>query len=139
MSWEIVAGLLGLVVTQTKWKPAITTPPPTGRHNIQSFPLFELHSRFVDENYDEAGKLPLLSILLVEALETYERKGSKEFVIIPQARLPKTNEYKTDYAIALIEKVAADAVSYCLNCTLQHLTLVRSFSGEESTKVLGSV
>ena len=54
--------------------------------------------------YDEAGKLPLVSLLLMDALNLYPTKRSREFFILPQARLMKTYEYKTDYAIFIAEK-----------------------------------
>lgn len=72
-------------------------------YSIDSFPLFQRHSEFVDETYDEAGKLPLLfSMMLVEVLSHYPKKGKKYFLLIPQTRLTPQNEYKTNYAVALM-------------------------------------
>ena len=72
----------------------------------------KLHSEFVDEMYDEAGKLPLLSMLLVDSLHHYQKKSCKEFVVLPQARLMKGQEYKTDYALCIAQK---DPVSVYLH------------------------
>ena len=72
----------------------------------------KLHSQFVDEMYDESGKLPLLSMLLVDSLHHYPNKGCKEFVVLPQARLMKGQEYKTDYALCIAQK---DPVSVYLH------------------------
>ena len=57
---------------------------------------------FVDEMYDEAGKLPLLAMLLSGALHLYP-KGTKKFTILLQSRLIRDHEYKADYAIAIAE------------------------------------
>lgn len=67
-----------------------------------------LHTKFVDEMYDKASKLPLLSMLLVDALNSYPK--SKDLIIVPQARL--INEYKTDYPVCLAEKFPP-TVSVC--------------------------
>ena len=107
-----------------------------GNYCIESFQALQLHSQFVDETYDEAGKLPLLSMLLVEALHHYPNTGGKEFRLIPQARLTPLSEYKTDYAVALVE---TDAVSLCWNCTVQHLTSVHSFSGKDGIEIYHTV
>ena len=56
--------------------------------------------------YDEAGKLPIISMLLEDALHLYPKKG---FIVIPQARPMTDHEYKTDYAIVLV-----DGVSFCV-------------------------
>ena len=65
------------------------------------FPALQQYWEFVDEQYDEAGKLPVLGLMLSSALHLH-RKGS-EFVVIPQARHMKTADYKTDYPIAVVE------------------------------------
>ena len=71
--------------------------------------------------YDEAGKL---AMLLVGALHLYQKKGTKNFAILPQARLMRET---TDYAIVVAE------VSFCWNCTLVdiHLPLYFCISKNE--------
>ena len=69
LSWETVQGLLGIVIPQTKWRPTqrcITSPGNS--HNLASFQQMQLYWNYVGEMYDEAGKLPLMSMLLVDTL-----------------------------------------------------------------------
>ena len=75
---------------------------------MPSFPQMLTQWKYLDEMYDEAGKLPFLATLLGDALELYPNKGKRKFVIIPQARLIPSQEYKTDYAVAVVE------VSFCV-------------------------
>ena len=110
----MVAGLLGLTITQTKWKPCRKGRPPVAvprQFVVPSFTMLQLHSKYVDETYDEAAKLPLLSMLLVDALENYGRRANREYVIVPQARLVPGHEYKSDYVIALALR---EGVSFCV-------------------------
>ena len=70
-----------------------------------------LGQKYVDETYDEAAKLPLLSMLYVDALENYRRRANREYAIVPQARLIPGHEYKCDYVIALALR---EDVSFCV-------------------------
>ena len=101
-------------MSQSKWKPPeLDITEFEGSHPISStFYHFQLHATYVDEMYDEAGKLriPLVSLLL-DALHLYPCKHTREFVILPQALLMKTNEYKSDYAISIAE-TRRDTVSF---------------------------
>ena len=54
-----------------------------------------------DEMYNEAGKLPILSNLLVTALSLFVGGPRQKLIrLIPQARL---GNYRTDYSITLVE------------------------------------
>ena len=105
LNWTTVAGLLGLSITQTNWKPAQQGLPPsaTAPLRVDAFKQMSIYWAFVDEMYDEAGKLPLVSLLLANALDMYRNREGKEFSIVPQARLVASSEYKTDYAIVIVE------------------------------------
>ena len=105
LNWETIAGLLGLSIAQTKWKPPHQGLPPTvaAPVHVAAFEQMAVYWSFVDEMYDEAGKLPLISILLANSLHLYRQRQGKEFSIIPQARLVTGSEYKTDYAVVIAE------------------------------------
>ena len=114
LSWETVAQLLGIKVSQEKWK-------PTQRHkvtqhksyNLPSFHYLRKYLEFVEEMYDEAGKLPPLSTLLVDALDVYPNKSCHSFTIVPQPRLLRHHEYKSDYMVGVVE---VKSVSYTVSC-----------------------
>lgn len=111
LSWETVAGLLGITILQGRWKPVLKPAPKPSPNNqttgrtyiLPSIEALKIYSDYVEEMYDEAGKFPLLSNLLVDALHVYPRKGSRIFTIIPQSRLLKGHEYKSDYVVAVVE------------------------------------
>ena len=63
--------------------------------------MLRMYAEYVEENNDEAGKLPQLSYLIVDALHTYSRKG---FCIVTQPRLMEGYEYKSDYVVAIVVK-----------------------------------
>ena len=109
---------MGMTTFQTKWKPALKNRPAGGGcGRLATFDQFKQYWEFVDEIYDEAGKLPLLAMLLSGALHLYP-KGTRKFSILPQARLMRDCEYKTDYVIAISE------VSLCWNYTLVAIHLI---------------
>lgn len=118
LGWDTIMGLLGMTTFQSKWKPTQTSKPAgAGCGRLATFDPFKQYWEFVDEMYDEAGKLPLLAMLLSGALHLYPRKATKRYSVLPQARPMKSTEYKTDYAIAIAE------VSLCRNCTLVHVDI----------------
>ena len=101
---------MGLKIAQNNWRP--NSKVTTARSEVIQFPSlneFKLHAMYVEEMYDEAGKLPLLSMLLVDSVHMYPRKGSRKFMVIPQARAFQGREYKTDYSIVVISE---NPVSY---------------------------
>ena len=113
LTWDTIAGLMGLKIAQNNWKP--NSKVTTARSEVIQFPSldgFKLHAMYVEEMYDEAGKLPLLSMLLVDSVHMYPRKRNQKFMVIPQARLMQGREYKTDYSIVVMSE---NPVSYCLN------------------------
>ena len=115
LSWETAAGLLGIKVSQEKWKP--TQRQAVTQHtsyNLRSFHSIQKYLAFVEEMYDEAGKLPPLSNLLVDALDLYPQKSRHSFTIVPQPRLLKHHEFKSDYMIAVVE---VKSVSFNASCT----------------------
>ena len=103
LSWETIKGLLGISVFQSMWR-----PPQKQRHqkgpatsNLPSFPQMMMHWDYVDEI-----------------------KGARKFVITPQARLMTDQEYKTDYTIAIAEKILMKPVvlfevKKCVSANLQ--------------------
>ena len=99
LSWETVAGLLRIKSSQANWNPILKpSPTRTARScELSSFCMLKMYTEYVEEMNDEAGKLPQLSNLLVDALHTYSRKG---FCIIP---LMEGQEYKSDYIVAVVE------------------------------------
>lgn len=110
LSWDVLAGLLGTTIAQNMWKPTKRSKQPSGYcTTITCFDNLMLHTEYVDEMYDVSSKLPLLSMLLVDALRSYPSKNS---IILPQARLIKGIEYRTDYAVCLAEKLSP-TVSVC--------------------------
>ena len=113
LGWNVVAGLLGLTITGTKWRPCKKGRLPVApcQFVVPSFTMLQLHSKYVDETYDEAAKLLLLSMLLVHALENYRRRANREYVIVPRARLIPGHEYKCDFVIALALR---EDVSFCV-------------------------
>ena len=101
LSWDVVASLLDMTVAQSNWKPKERgTEKPNGHCTaLTCYDSLKLHAEVVDENYDEASKLPLLWMILVDALVSYPKVRDKELILLPQARLMKGHEFKTDYAI----------------------------------------
>ena len=105
LSWETITGLLRIKSSQVNWKPLVkpsttTMNPKLGE--LPSFSMLKMYTQYVEENNDEAGKLPPLSSLLVDALHTYARKG---FCIVTQPRLLDGYEYKSAYVIAIVEEI----------------------------------
>ena len=107
LSWETITGLLRIKSSQVNWKPLVKPSPSTTTMNpklgaLPSFSMLKMYTQYVEENNDEAGKLPPLSSLLVDALHTYARKG---FCIVTQPRLLDGYEYKSDYVIAIVKEI----------------------------------
>ena len=123
LSWDTVKGLLGLAVFQSAWKPPPKRRQPvTAPRNIPSFAHLRTQWKYLDEMYDKAGKLPILTTLLGDALELYPNKRKKTFSIIPQARLIPNNDFKTDYAMAVVEVSFWCALVSQLTSVLLHLS-----------------
>ena len=114
LTWDTIASLMGLKIAQSNWKPnsKVTTARKSEVIQLPSLNEFKLHSMYVEEMYDKAGKLPLLSMLLVNSVHMYPRKQNRKFMVIPQARVMPRHEYKTDYSIVVMSE---NPVSYCLN------------------------
>lgn len=106
LCWGTVAGLLGLSVRQMSWNPPSVSwsEPRTPLVSSGCFSTLQAHYKFHDEHYDEAGKLPLASILLSGALLTYPNPRNRRFYLLPQYRV-MGSDYKCDYAITVAEKV----------------------------------
>lgn len=70
LCWETVAGLLGTLKLQMAWKPqsVIWSEPDTPIDLSAAFSVLQAHYKYHDENYDEAGKLPLMSVMLSATL-----------------------------------------------------------------------
>ena len=103
LSWDVVASLLGEAVSQGNWKPPKREMKGPEGHckEVLCYRSLIAHGVHVDEN-DEAGKLPLLSMILVDAIDSYPKLDQgKELILVPQARVIQGCEYKTDYGICL--------------------------------------
>ena len=96
------------------WRPAEKRLPTAKQQQslpaeqLSCYEMLSRHTEFHDEMYDEAGKLPMLSNLLVTALHLFVGgSGQKLIRVIPQARL---GNYRTDYSITMVE---IEGVSFC--------------------------
>ena len=101
--------MLGLKVSQEKGRP--TERQEATQHTTFDLPLFQsirMNLEFVEEMY---GELPPL---LVDALYVYPHKSRHSFTIVPQPRLLKNEDYKSDYMIAVVE---VKIVSFNESCT----------------------
>lgn len=100
LSWAVVSELLCTKTHQSNWKPpekqVQTSKIPEQQ---ECYAVINKHTEFHDEMYDEAGKLPVLSTLLVTALSLFS--GGKQMRVIPQTRIGK--HYRTDYSITMVE------------------------------------
>ena len=101
LSWAVVGGLLCTKTHQSNWKPPEKQVQTSNARLIpeqqECYAVINKHTEFHDEMYDEAGKLPVLSNLLVTALSLFS--GGKHMRVIPQARIG----HRTDYSITMVE------------------------------------
>ena len=112
LSWDVVVKLLGLQeINPSMWRPterARKTKPIAHDEHVPCFTVFSRHNVHVHETYHEASKLPLMSMLLVDAVDSY---APQELIILPQAKIIK--EYRTDYAVCIAIRHQDTPVSVC--------------------------